>query len=154
IQKVSLAEPFLNSCSNQLVFTMKVADLTVLPPQSRWTIFFSVANNTEYFVNMNTEGSNPTVPAFKYGHTSIGTGGIRQLTTDGDADAGSAFSADGTIVIILSNSKLTFNLHPPPTTLLPPAPGDTFGNINAITQQTIGVLLATLDSTGSGNYTL
>jgi hypothetical protein len=155
IQSVSLAEPWLNSCSNQLVFTLKVADLSVVPPQAQWTIFFSRANGTEYFVAMVSNGTgNPTGVQFDYGHTSTGTGGVRQLTTDGTADAGSGFTADGTITIVLSLSKLTFNLNPPPPTLPPPAPGDTFGNINALTQQTVGVLLVTMDSTASAGYTL
>jgi len=155
IQSLSLAEPWLNSCSNQLVFTLKVADLNVVPPQARWTIFFSRANGTEYFVAMESNGTgNPTGVDFIYGHTTPGTGGVRQLTTDGAADAGSGFTADGTITIVLSLAKLTFNLTPPPATLPPPAPGDAFGNINAITQQTVGVLLVTMDSTGSNGYTL
>lgn len=159
ITKVSVAEPFLNSCSNQLVFTMKVGDLTVLPQQARWTMFFSRTdasmNSTEYFVSMNSDDTgNPTAVTFNYGHTSIGAGGVRTLTTDGVADTGSTFSTDGTIIILISNSKLTFNLNPPPATLPPPGPGEQFTNVNAITQQTIGVLLATLDSTGSNSYTL
>jgi PKD repeat protein len=155
IQSVSLAEPWLNSCSDQLVFTLKVADLSVVPPQAQWTIFFSRANGTEYFVAMVSNGTgNPTGVQFDYGHTSTGTGGVRQLTTDGTADAGSGFTADGTITIVLSLAKLTFNLNPPPATLPPPAPGDTFGNINALTQQTVGVLLVTMDSTASAGYTL
>jgi PKD repeat protein len=97
---------------------------------------------------------NPTGVQFVYGHTSTGTGGVRQLTTDGTADAGSGFTSDGTITIVLSLAKLTFNLNPPPPTLPPPAPGDTFGNINALTQQTVGVLLLTIDSTASAGYTL
>jgi|HubBroStandDraft_3_1064219.scaffolds.fasta_scaffold05027_1 hypothetical protein len=155
IQRLSMAEPFLNSCTNQAVFTLKVADLSVVPPQARWTIFFSRADGTEHFVAMTSDSTgNPTGVSFVFGHTSLGTGGVRQLTTDGNADAGSAFTPDGTITILLSLSKLTYNGNPPPATLPPPAPGDHFGNINAITQQTVGVLLATIDSTGSNGYTL
>ena len=155
ITSLSLAEPWLDSCSNQLVFTLKVSDLSVVPPQAQWTVFFSRANGTEYFVAMVSNASgNPTGVQFVYGHTSTGTGGVRQLTTDGDADAGSGFTSDGTITIVLSMSKLTFNLNPPPATLPPPQAGDSFGNINAITQQTVGVVLLTVDSTGSSGYTL
>ena len=153
ITKISMGEPFLNTCSNQLVFTMKVTGLTVLPQQARWTIFFSRPNGVEHFVNMGTDDeSNPGGAVFKYGHTQIGAGGVRQLVTDGDADPGSTYSNDGTIVIVLSNSKLTFNPAGPP--FPPPAPGESFGNVNGITQQTIGVLLATIDSTSSSGYTL
>src|SRR6185436_17485424 len=82
------------------------------------------------------------------------TSGLRNLTTDGLADAGSTYAADGTIVIHVSNSKLTFNLNPPPASYPPPAAGEQLVAINAISQQTLGVLLATLDSTGSGSYFL
>jgi PKD repeat protein len=132
---------------------MKVTGLMVLPQQARWTIFFSRPNGVEHFVNMGTDDeSNPGGAVFKYGHTQIGAGGVRQLVTDGDADPGSTYSNDGTIVIVLSNSKLTFNPAGPP--FPPPAPGESFGNVNGITQQTIGVLLATIDSTSSSGYTL
>jgi hypothetical protein len=155
IRSLSMAEPWLESCSNQLVFTLKVSDLNVVPPQARWTIFFSRGNGTEYFVAMiSNDTGNPTGVQFVYGHTSIGAGGVRQLTTDGNADNGSGFTADGTITILLSLAKLTYNGSPPPPTLPPPAPGATFGNINAITQQTVGVLLVTVDSTGTNSYTL
>src|SRR6185436_3428312 len=82
------------------------------------------------------------------------TSGLRNLTTDGLADAGSTYAADGTIVIRIANSKLTFNLNPPPASWPPPAAGEQLVAINAISQQTLGVLLATLDSTGSGSYFL
>jgi PKD repeat protein len=155
IQKVSIAEPFLNSCTGQLVFTMKVTDLAVLPPQARWTIFFSRANGTEYFVDMvSNDPDNPTGASFHYGHTEAGTGGVRTQSTDGLADAGSTYSPDGTIVIVISTSKLTTDGMTPPGMLPPPAPGDQFGNVNALTQQTIGVLLARIDDTGAGTYTI
>ncbi len=156
IRSLDIAEPFVSaSTPDQLVFTLKVADLTVVPPQSRWTVFFRTTG-TEYFVDMTSDDTgNPTGVAFHYGHTSVdATTNVRTLNTDGLADAGSTYSADGTIVIKVSNNKLTFNLNPPPATYPPPAAGDQLVNINAITQQTIGVLLETLDSTGSGSYFL
>jgi PKD repeat protein len=153
IQALWIAQPFMNSCTDQLTFTLKVTDLAVVPPQARWTIFFSRPNGVEHFVSMNSDDTgNPTGVTFQYGHTSIGTGGVRQLTTDGDADAGSTFAPDGTIVILLSNSKLTFNPSGPPFS--PPASGEAFGNINALTQQTVGILLLSVDTTGSGSYNL
>lgn len=156
IEQLWIAEPFDSpGAPDMMFFTLKVADLIVVPPQARWTIFFSRQNGSEYFVNMSSDDvGNPAGVVFKYGHTSIDpTSGLRNLTTDGDADFGS-FTADGTIVIGIANSKLTFNLTPPPATLTPPAAGTQLFNVNAITQQTIGILLATLDSTPSGGYIL
>src|SRR4029453_1981543 len=83
-------------------------------------------------------------------HTTAGTAGVRTLVTDGDADGGS-FSADGTIVIRLATSKLTFDINPPGTST-PPGAGPRLYNLNAVTRQTVGVLLETIDSTGAGGY--
>lgn len=151
IRKVSIAELFPTTTGNdQLTFTMKVGDLSVLPPQARWTIFFSRANGSEQFVDMTTsDTANPTGVAFHYGHTTAGAGGVRNQTTDGAADSGS-FAADGTITIKISNSKLTFNTAG--GTLPPPAAGEQLINVNGFTQQQVGILLAAIDTTGSGSY--
>jgi PKD repeat protein len=159
IQFVSIAELYNPASSaNKLYFTLKVNNLTPVPqPSSRWTIFFTRTsaggNSTEWFVSMVTDdSSSPGTPVFRYGHTSTGTGGIRTLNTDGVADAGTA-SPDGTIVIQISHPTKTSTAataldFPPLVT------GESLANINALTQQTVGVLLATTDSSGSGGYTL
>src|SRR6266542_3757614 len=151
IRKISIAEPFPTATgNNQLTVTMKVGDLSVLPPQARWTIFFSRANGSEQFVDMTTsDTANPTGVAFHYGHTTAGTGGVRNQTTDGAADSGT-FNADGTITIKISNSKLIFNTAG--GSLPPPSAGEQLINVSGFTQQQVGIILAALDTTGSGSY--
>jgi len=148
IQSISVAEPFNNSATgSQLYFTMQVANLnSPLPPNAQWVIFFIPPNGTEYFVAMDTT-SNPATPAFTYGHVTTLATGNPSLTTDGTADAGSNFSANGTILIIIDNSKVGG-----------PNPGDQLVNINGETQLEVGAagtgLLETIDNTSAGRYIL
>ncbi len=149
LESVSMAELFdPASSANKLFITVKVGNLDPVPePSSRWTAFFT-RGSTEWFVAMVTDDTaSPGTPVYRYGHTSAGPGGVRQLTTDGMADAGSQ-KADGTILITISNPTPTGTgmAFPPLVT------GETFTNVNAITQQSGGVLLATVDSTGNGTY--
>jgi PKD repeat protein len=165
IRSLSAAEVYDPALAlNKLFITLKVTNLDPLPePTSRWTVFFTRANppgspsdwgpTTEWFVAMVTDDTvSPGTPVYRYGHTSIGTGGVRQLTTDGTVDAG-AFSTDGTIRFAISHPTRTNNAatgrnFPPLQT------GESLTNINAITQQSGGALLLTVDSTGNGSYGL
>lgn len=160
VLKISMAEPFdpANS-ANKLFITLKVGNLNPVPePSSRWTVFFTrsdpppATTSTEWFVAMVTDqaGTNAGTPVYRYGHTTTGTGGIRTLNTDGTVDFGSE-TADGTITIAISKPTVTAT-----GGLAFPAlrVGETLTNINAITQQSAGVLLATVDSTGNGTYTI
>jgi len=145
IQAVSVAEPFLADGTRKLIFTLKVADLGTVPPNSQWVTLFTEDDGITYFVNMNT-GSNPAQPQFEYGHLESTAAGTT-FTTDGPADAGSGFSSDGTITIIVGNAKVGS-----------PAAGDLLTDVNAETQILIGAggtgLLETVDQTDSGSYTL
>jgi PKD repeat protein len=126
---------------------MQVANLnSPLPPNAQWVIFFIPPNGTEYFVAMDTT-SNPATPTFTYGHVTTLATGNPSLVTDGSADAGSNFNANGTILIIIDNSKVGS-----------PNPGDQLVNINGETQLEVGAagtgLLATIDNTSAGRYIL
>jgi hypothetical protein len=153
IQSISIAEPFPTaSGNNQLYFTMKMANLAApVPPNSQWTIFFTIPDGTERFVDMNTNGTGGT-PAFEYGHVTVLASGNKNLVTDGTADAASNFKADGTILIIVDDSKLGT----PPSGGL--NPGDDLVSINGNTQTLVGGggagLLITVDSTVNGAYIL
>lgn len=158
---LQMGQPYdaANPTTNKVYFTLKVGDLNPVPaPSSRWTIFFTrtgagaipPATSTEWFVDMVTDSAgSPGTPVYQYGHTSIGTGGIRTLGTDGTADGGIE-TVDGKIVIQLSNPTRTG------TGAVFPAwvPGETLSNINAITQQSGVALLATVDSSDTGGYTV
>ncbi len=145
------------TATNKLFITTKVGDLSPMPlPSTRWTVFFTrtdpapATTSTEWFVAMVTDDtSSPGTPVYRYGHTSLGAGGVRQLTTDGIADFGTQ-NIDGTILIAISTPT------PSASGLVFPAlrTGEMLTNINAITQQSGGALLLTLDSTGNGAYTI
>jgi PKD repeat protein len=148
IQSISVAEPFNSSASgNQLYFTLQVANLSSpLPPNAQWVIFFTTPDATEHFVAMDTT-SNPATPEFTYGHVTTIATGNPSLVTDGTADTGSTFNANGTILIIIDNSKVSS-----------PAPGNQLVNIYGETQLEVGAagtgLLETIDSTSAGRYIL
>ncbi|PYV13236.1 MAG: hypothetical protein DMG21_21545 [Acidobacteria bacterium] len=148
INSISIAEPFVSATApNQLTITMKVQELSSTPtpqPNSQWNVLFTAPNGTEYFVDMNTEGTT-AAPAFTYGHiASLPTGG-KHFVTDGTADSG-RWAPDGTIQIVIADSKVGGL-----------APGSQLVNINGTTQTEAGTsvtggLLLTIDSTGAGKY--
>jgi len=150
INSISIAEPFVSSLTpNQLYITMKVQELNSTPtpqPNSEWNVLFTVPNGTQYFVDMNTEGTTPA-PAFTYGHiATLATGG-KQFVTDGNADSGS-WAPDGTIRIVIADTKVGGLV-----------PGDQLVSVNGTTQAEAGTsvtggLLLTVDSTGDGRYIL
>jgi uncharacterized repeat protein (TIGR01451 family) len=103
IQSVSVAEPDFGPGVDKLVFTLKVASLATVPPDTTWPVTFFYGKNAagadqQWFVAMKT--SPLGVVSFRYG---TGTGGSAGL---GDLDAGSGFSPDGTITLVVSNSKI------------------------------------------------
>jgi hypothetical protein len=94
IQSVSIAEPY-NVGLDKLVFTIKVKDLSVLPPATTWPVRFKAPNGSTYVVQMSTlTGGTPTQNdvLFQYGVD----GGTLSA-----ADSLSGFSADGTITIVV-----------------------------------------------------
>ncbi|MFN2454052.1 MAG: Calx-beta domain-containing protein [Pyrinomonadaceae bacterium] len=105
IQSVSIAEPAFSDGSNKLVFTMKVADLSTVPPDRQWRIIWTPAtapSSTEdrYYVGMTSNAGGAVT--YEYG-TVTANGNVP--TTRGAADIGS-YTADGTIRITISNSKV------------------------------------------------
>ena len=111
IQKVSLAEPFDAAAptASKLVFTIKVASLASIPPNTRWPLQFKSADGNGYWVDMESDSAAPSGASFKYGTFTINasTGAYGAPTTVvGDADAGSNYNADGTITIVIANNKI------------------------------------------------
>jgi uncharacterized repeat protein (TIGR01451 family) len=150
---VAIGEPYFGPNTNKLVFTMKVQNLDPTPqPASYWYEHFTYGG-VGYFVSMETNSS-PT-PAFHYGRFDVDpTTGVNTQNVLGDADSGT-WSTDGTITITLSNSKLTQVANPDdPPTGTPPSAGSVISGIHGETRQVVGVLLALIDTTSSGSYTL
>ncbi|HKB70331.1 MAG TPA: fibronectin type III domain-containing protein [Thermoanaerobaculia bacterium] len=83
IESVSIAEPYDPSGAQNLVFTMKVADLSTLVPGRAWRIVWNypvpppIPNfpfDGIYYVGMNTDDSGAV--SFEYGTVSLGTIGL------------------------------------------------------------------------------
>jgi hypothetical protein len=148
IQYVGMAEPF--ELADRLVFTLKVADLSVVPQGLRWTVRFQTPTPPEegddWFVSMSTQQS--ATPTFKYGVTeviedpAVGLAGARIFTELGDLDPASAYSADGTIVLILDKAAIG---SPGPGTFLTGIAGSVR---TVVTPQNNGII----DDTGDGQF--
>lgn len=147
IQAAWGAEPYLGEGVRRLVFTMKVADLDSLPPNTLWTILWNNPDATDSFprkfVQMNTCDPLNT-PAFAYGHVE---GNIQ--TSDGDLAPGDgSFTPDGTIVLAIDHALVG-----------DPEPDQVLGTIVAEVRLLIGTLctgsIQTLDmATASRSYTV
>ena len=106
LRSLSIAEPF--GLADKLVFTIKVEDLTTVPPNTRWPVQFRLASDPDTlgrWVDMSSDAAG--MVTFNYG-TFVVTGGAYGApnTTVGQADAESNYNADGTITIVLSRSKI------------------------------------------------
>jgi hypothetical protein len=113
ITSVSMAEPVSNAqtgAADNIIFTMKVVDLTTVPPDWRWSVRFTVPGynppaapvvgaQEDWFVSMIS--TDPTNPRFTYGTTGVFQGAARFFSTIGDLPADSHFTADGTITMVL-----------------------------------------------------
>lgn len=115
LRSLSLAEPY--GLADKIVFTVKVQDLSTVPPSTRWPVQFRYpgdAANTGRWVDMRSDAAGAVT--FKYGTFVITNGAYGSPTTVvGDADAGSTYNANGTITIVISRSKIG---NPPPASLL------------------------------------
>jgi hypothetical protein len=119
VTSVSISEP--QDAPDKLIFTMKISDLSApLTPAFRWSVRFNVPNygppdstvigpQEDWFISMITSDS--SVPTFTYGTTGSFTPQgasvpARFFTTIGNLDSNSAFTADGTITLILNKSDI------------------------------------------------
>jgi uncharacterized repeat protein (TIGR01451 family) len=155
LTSVAIGEPYFAPNTNKLVFTMKVQNLDPTPqPGSFWYEHFSYGG-VSYFVDMETNTSTTKSPTFHYGRFDVDpTSGLNTQKVLGDADSGT-WNTDGTITITLSNSKLNQVANPAsPPTGTPPSAGSLISGIHGETRQVVGVLLALIDTTSSGGYTL
>lgn len=110
IQYGSIAEPA--SMPGELVFTMKVNNLSTVQPGFRWIFFFDVAgrpapNTGYYYVAMvSADGASPV---FNYGYRTVSAGGFGQFQVLGSLNAASTYNPDGTITLVLDKSALGLN---------------------------------------------
>jgi PKD repeat protein len=106
LRSLSIAEPF--GLADKLVFTIKVEDLTTVPPNARWPVQFRLASDPDTlgrWVDMSSDAAG--MVTFNYGTFVVTAGAYgNPNTTVGLADAESNFNPDGTITIVVSRSKI------------------------------------------------
>ncbi len=130
IDYVAVAEP---PNTSQLMFKMKVGNLSTLPPSSRWRMVWNwvgtAANPNvaeQYFVGMRTDNTAPAPNVFfEYGTVATLSAvvvGVPQEHLIGPADAGSNYNPDGTITLFVPKSGVGS-----------PQPGDLLGAVNGRT---------------------
>lgn len=146
IEQVSIAEPYFADGSSKLYFTIKVGSLDpVATPNTSWKVLFKAPDGVTHFVEMNT--FDPTAIKFRYGHIQVDpTTGVNNNVSDGALDPASGFATDGTITLVVANSKVGN-----------PSVGQSLiaikGEVRLLVGATRG-LLALVDDTGSGSYTV
>jgi hypothetical protein len=159
ITSVSMAEPQA-LYPGKIVFTMKVVNLSTVPPGSRWAVRFSAPTpppatatgpSEDYFVSM--VSSDGVAPTFTWGTTGSPNPQIpaRVFTTFGNLEPGSNYTADGTITMIFDKSKAGN-----------PQPGQTLFNMYGSVRLTApsavpsagGTNETIFNATGVGSYTL
>ena len=118
LTSISMAEPITNAttgAADNLVFTIKVVDLSTVPPGWRWSVRFTVPGygppvapgvgaQEDWFVSMIS--SQGAAPKFTYGTTGVFQGAARFFSTIGDLHPSSNYNVDGTITLVLP--KTTF----------------------------------------------
>jgi hypothetical protein len=123
IDYVAVAEP---SGTNNFIFKMKVADLSTVPPNSRWRIVWDsyASAGQQFYVGMNSDASSTV--NFEYGEVATAVVGlvvgVPTETKKGVPLPASNFKADGTITIVIAKSSVGN-----------PAAGDLLGAVNGRT---------------------
>jgi hypothetical protein len=143
---VSIAEPYQADGSQKLFFTLKVGSLSpVATPNTSWKVLFKSADGLTHFVEMNT--FDPTGVKYSYGHIEVDpTTSVNNNVSDGAADPASGYAADGTITLVVGRDKIGN-----------PAPGQSLVAVKGEVRLLVGLktgLLALVDDTGSGSYTV
>jgi len=101
VQQLSIAEPG-GIGSGKIMFVLKMANLSSLPPDTYWPVQFNVGMTT-YVARMSTVAPATTLaPAFEFYQGTWNTIVIGPTA----ADPASFFSADGTIAIVVPRSGI------------------------------------------------
>ncbi|MCA1829040.1 MAG: glycoside hydrolase, partial [Myxococcales bacterium] len=156
ITSVSVAEP-QSIYPGSVVITMKVGDLSTVPPGARWAVRFGAPTpppatatgpSEDYFVAM-VSSDGPT-PTFTWGTTSVPQNLARVFTTFGSLQSGSNYATDGTITMILDKSVIG---NPQPGQALTSMLGSVRLTAPSAVPSAGGTNETIFNSTGGGSYT-
>ena len=150
ITSMSVAEPA--DMEGKLAFTMKVSDLSTLPPNTLWAVRFHAPNppaggDVDYFAGMTSEGG---AVKFVYGSVGVQSAQVTSAaiyTIQGNIDAASNYSAGGAIVLV-ADKTLFGGLHT----------GDPLGTITGTTRpftnSSSPIAAGAQDTANGGSYRL
>ena len=157
ITSVSLSEP--EALAGKLVFTLKVANLSTIPPGWRWAVRFGapqappanpvIGPQEDWFVSMVT--SDGAAPTFTYGSTGVFQDASRVFSTIGNLDPASNVTPDGTITLVLPKSAIG---NPQPGQAISSIFGSVRATVPSALPGTGGTNETIPDSTGTGSYAL
>ena len=103
VLSASVAEP-TSIGSGKIMFVLKMAGLSTLPPDTNWPVQFKVGA-TDYVARMTTvPPASPTAPAFQY-YTGVWNSLLLPMQINA-ADPASNYNADGTIQIVVPRSGI------------------------------------------------
>ena len=126
IDYIAVGEPPFANSTNNFMFKMKVSNLAMVPPNSRWRIVWDSFSSPgqQYYVGMNSDSMGAA--SFVYGTVATAVVGlvvgVPQETQVGTALPQSNFQPDGTITIYVPKSAVGN-----------PQPGDLLGAVNGRT---------------------
>ncbi|MGH9874879.1 MAG: PKD domain-containing protein [Pyrinomonadaceae bacterium] len=157
ITSVSISEP--QALTGKVVFSIKVANLSSIPPGGRWAVRFGapqpppdnaiIGPQEDWFVSMVT--SDGAAPTFTYGSTGVFQDATRVFSTIGNLDPASNASADGTITLVLPKSAIG---DPQPGQAITSVFGSVRLTVPSALPGTGGTNETIPDSTGTGSYAL
>lgn len=109
ILSVGVAEP--PEMEGKLVFTLKVAGLSPLQPNTLWAVRFSTPvkpenGDADWFVGMQSFGGAASFVFGTVGVVDATATSAAIYTIQGDIDAASSFNADGTITLIVDKATI------------------------------------------------
>ncbi len=146
IQSLSIAEPATGPNAGKLLFLLKVADLSTIPPNHRWRIVWNspTAPDGQFYVGMTSDANSAVT--FEYGTVATQVVGlvlgVPTTTALGAPDFG-GFNANGLITIAVSADKVGN-----------PRIGDLLGAISTRTYPDPGNMIRSTDASDTtGNAT-
>ena len=138
IDYVAAGEPYQVGADN-LMFKLKVTNLSTLPPNSRWRVVWDsfASPGQQYYVGMTTDGS--SVPRFEYGTIATAVVGLvlgvpqETLVNSCTVSTGTSCTIPGTGVASQYNTDGTITIYVPRSTVGNPQKGDLLGAVNGRT---------------------
>ncbi|MFA5940935.1 MAG: hypothetical protein WC809_16390 [Sinimarinibacterium sp.] len=125
---LQVAQPEVTDGVTKLVFSLKVADLSTVPPSAAWFVSFLAPDGKLRGVRMSTDQGIERFFSYTVGESNGGITDGRFVDEEGPIEADSTYSADGIITFVVKATDVGGT----------GAPGEVFSDFNAGSVQTYG----------------